>query len=69
MENNDYKIREVAGSPVITIPRRLLRELTWRVGDEVRLSIQSRDRGIRRWVTIELIQRASKPSPNRKAGK
>lgn len=68
MENNDYKIREVAGSPVITIPRRLLRELMWRVGDEVRLSIQSRDRGIRRWVTVELIQRAPKPNGKGKRG-
>lgn len=35
MENNEYKIREVAGSPVITVPRQLLRQLELEIGDKV----------------------------------
>lgn len=35
MKTDEYKIREVAGSPVITVPRKLLRLLSLKVGDKV----------------------------------
>lgn len=39
--NTRYKIRAVGGAAIVTIPQAIMREMQWKVGDEVIFDVRS----------------------------
>lgn len=64
--SDEYKIREVAGSPVITVPRQLLRLLDLAIGDKVTYRVAGNMTGGA--FVVEPAQKRKKPNGKEKRG-